>query len=637
MLRIKTIVNLITYTCVLIGYISVYSHVNLYYSLVFAVMFSLAAYLDYNKPINIPRLPLTILSLCIIAISIFRASSDFIVEPALDALIILIAIKLLEDKKFRDYMQILAMCMFLLMGSCLLSLSIAFLVYLTLFLFLTTSALLILTYFSQDPELVMRKAQITKTLYHSCLITCISLPASLLFFIILPRTNYPLFSFLNKETYAVSGFGDSVKLGQVSEIQEDNGAIFRAEMGKVNEAELYWRGIVLDKFDGTSWAGSGARSVQAPPPEEREAIKQTIYLEPYGNKYLFALDAPISIRLKNRTYSSSDEYSLGSFIYDRIRYTALSSPSGFLPEKDIDRAHYLALPRGFSPAIKNLVERLTQDKGETDKIQLLLHFLKWGKFKYSMVNLPVSGAPLEEFLFKSKFGNCEYFASSLAVMLRMAGIPTRLVGGYLGGYYNDAGRYYLVLQKNAHVWVEAYTAGGWMRLDPTPDATGIPGAALHTSPFLRIRILMDTFNYYWYKLIINYDFRKQLMILERIRSTFRKPHLENFRFSLSDIPVKGLIAFVLTPLAILFVVYGISARGRSPGERLMATFQKRMDQLGYSRRPGEGLEELVSRMEPGDLRDRASGFVDDFERIFYRDREFSKEELRNLRERIKTL
>ena len=70
--------------------------------------------------------------------------------------------------------------------------------------------------------------------------------------------------------------------------------------------------------------------------------------------------------------------------------------------------------------------------------------------------MPLTTHPVEDFLFKYRYGNCEYFASAMAVMLRMSGIPSRLVGGYRGGYYIEVGKYYLIPEKNAHVWVEAY-------------------------------------------------------------------------------------------------------------------------------------------------------------------------------------
>jgi hypothetical protein len=234
-----------------------------------------------------------------------------------------------------------------------------------------------------------------------------------------------------------------------------------------------------------------------------------------------------------------------------------------------------------------------------------------------------------------KQGNCEYFASSLAVLLRMSGIPARLVGGYKGGFYNKTGGYYLVLQKNAHVWVEAHIAGrGWIRLDPTPYSMASPSAAFEQSVFMQLKLLLDTFNYYWYKFIINYDLSKQVAMIDKIRSTVKK---HDVNFSLRSIDFKKVLVPASLLLATVLLAAGILRRRTGRDRKLIARFARRMHRHGYRRHPGEGLEEFVGRIDDADLRDRASRFVTEFEAIFYRDHPLTRPEAKRLDGLIKDL
>jgi len=643
MVKVKALLNIITYLCVMTGYASVVQHLSIYYSTIFLALLLLAIYLDYHRMVQLPRWLLNVVSVLVLMLSTFRIGPDSLIEPVLDALVILIVIKLIEDKKFRDYMQIYAMCIFLLMGSTLISLSSVFLVYFLILVTLSTISLVLLAYFSQDPEMVLSKENVTRIIIHSLLICSISIPASGFFFLILPRTNYPILSFLNNFNSARSGFSDRVTLGEVAAIQEDGNTIFRAEMERVKESRLYWRGIVMDQFDGVSWKSSSEDHAITRYSMEGQRISQTIYLEPYGHKYLFALDKPESISLIRNKFRHTLTSSLREQINDRIKYKATSVITDFQPDKPRDLAHYLQLPADFSPRIRELVNNLAGNKADYEKIKSLLRFLGGEGFGYSLKDLPVSETPLEDFLFEHKLGNCEYFASSLAVMLRMAGIPSRLVGGYKGGYYNKTGGYYLVLQRNAHVWVEAYThlqsrdgKEGWIRLDATPYSVELPSVKYGESLFLQLKLLLDTFNYYWNKFVIGYDFSRQLMILNEIKSSFKRTDLSlDFR----AIHLKRYIYFGLgvVLLASLGAACALWAKRKERHERLVSKFLKRMAFRGFQKRESEGLEEFVARIDREDLRIKAKGFVNEFQKVFYKDRKFSKQQIEHLENHIRSL
>lgn len=641
MFKIKDILNIITYFCVLTGCASVLQYVTLYYSVVFVSLLILAVYLDFVRMVHFPRWLLNIVSVLVLVLCVYRIKPDYLIEPILDVLVILVGIKLIEEKKFRDYMQIYGMCLFLLMGSSLVSLSPIFLIYFLILVTFSTLSLVLLAYFSHDPQLVISKENVTRLVIQAVLICSISVPASAFFFLILPRTNYPLFSFLNQYVGSRSGFSDKVSLGDVSEIQEDGSVIFRAEMERIKENGLYWRGVVMDHFDGVSWKSSSHDHEALRYPLDGQKVSQLIYLEPYGDKFLFALDKPQALTLRRKKFQNIMTYSLREQINDRIRYNAISVVADFQPEKEIDQDRYLQLPEGFSPGIAELVRNQADGKADDEKLKALLGFLRGEDFKYSLKGLPTSKNPLDTFLFETKQGNCEYFASSLAVMLRMAAVPSRLVGGYKGGYYNKTGNYYLVLQKNAHVWVEAYLGDyngkqGWIRVDPTPFSEQIPSVQYGESAFLQLKLLLDAFNYYWNKSVLNYDFSKQLMILNEIRSSFDR---SNFKVDFKDLPVRKYIhiALGLSLLALAATGGVLWIKRKEHHQKLVANFSKRMALYGYQRRENEGLEELVARIAQEDLKSKATVFVEEFQMVFYRDKRFTRQEIRHLEDYIREL
>lgn len=642
MIKVKSILNIITYLCVVTGYASVIEYLGIYHSVAFVALLAIAAYLDYNRLVELPRWLLNITSVLVIGLSCFRISPEYIIEPILDTLIILIAIKLIENKKFRDYMQIFAMCIFLLMGSSLISLSSVFLIYFLIVVTLSTISLVLLAYFAHDSEMAITRENVTRIVLHSLLICSISIPASAFFFLILPRTNYPLLSFLNRYERSRSGFSDKITLGEVSEIQEDGNTIFRAEMERVKENRLYWRGIVMDQFDGVSWKNSSEEQKTPRHAPEGQKVTQTIYLEPYGNKYLFALDTPESFYVvRRKSPHTRIPFSLRTQIQERIKYMATSVIWDIQPEDDIDYAHYVQLPKDFSPRIREMVKNLTDIKAGNEKIKALLHFLREKDFKYSLKDLPVSQAPLEDFLFEIKHGNCEYFASSLAVMLRMADIPARLVGGYKGGYYNKTGGYYLVLQKNAHVWVEAYSRDhngkqGWIRLDPTPFSLDVPSVRYGESIFLQIKLLLDTFNYYWNKFVITYDFNRQLAILQELKSSFKRTDLK-LDWKAVDFKKYIYIPLILTLPALIAAGWVLRKKRKECHEKLVSKFMKRMASYGYKKHECEGLEELVARVDQEDLKCKANAFVNEFQNIFYKDCRFSRQQIERLENHIRNL
>jgi protein-glutamine gamma-glutamyltransferase len=633
MVRIKNIIQIVTYLSVALSFTSVLEYLDTYHAISFLCLALCSVYFDHRRIIEIPRWLLNGISLVILFLAAYRITPEFLIEPILDALIILVAIKLLEDKKNRDYMQIYTMCIFLLMGSSLISMSITFLFYLSLLLTLITICLILLAYFSHNPEMTISRHNLSKVIHLSLLIFLLSIPLSMILFVILPRTAYPFLSFLNRAGTTRSGFTDSISLGDVADIQEDNAVVFRAEMERIEDGKLYWRGVVLDEFDGTKWTSTREEFEGGSLPAVKgQEVLQTIYLEPYGNKYLFALDKPVSFSIYKNKFSRTRIHPFKTKIFERIRYQATSVIATNHPQTMLDRDRYVQLPDNFSPKVRELVLGLIAKESEEEQIKSLFRFLQRGNYQYSLENLPVSATPFEDFLFVHKRGNCEFFASSLAMMLRIAGIPARLIGGYKGGYYNNTGKYYLVAQSNAHVWVEAYTPTyGWLRLDPTPPLQEIPWHRIGGRLLLQVRLIFDTFNYYWYKIIIDYDFTKQLEILNAVRERIARPDI---KLHIDPSSLKKYLLLIALLIAILLFIYTIIKSHKGRADRIISKFLARMVVYGYAKEKHEGLEEFISRIDRKEIRDRAQIFVEDFEQVYYRDRTFTRETVRRLSTRI---
>jgi transglutaminase-like putative cysteine protease len=632
--RIVTIVIFITYLAGALAFLTIVKEINSLYSIVFCLLFVISLYFEYWRSFRISRWLLTTLSLVIVVFTLYRLDMQELVTQMLETLLILLAIKLLEEKKVRDYMQIYVITLLLLSGSGLLTLTIAFFVlYLVLILLLTVGAIL-LTFYAQDQGLVLPGTTIVKIVTKSFLIPLFAIPLTFLMFVILPRTQYPLLNFLNRPDKARTGFTDQVRLGVVSDIQEDSAIVLRANMEKIDEKDLYWRGIVLEYFDGKGW--TSIKKQPAPSSFQGrfngKSVKQTIYLEPYGSRYLFSLDRPVFVAGQNVKKSHDLTYSSAGFIDSRLKYEAIAVLGDSMPEDVIDKARYLQIPRDLSPKITKLAKGFATESHDKT-IQAIVNYLRNDAFSYSLKTLPLSKNPLEEFLFETKSGNCEFFASALAVLLRVNGIPARLVGGYRGGYFNDVGQYYLVPQKYAHAWVEAYSMPkGWVRLDPTPAILNSSASLVSGVSFHKFSILMDTLNYYWYAIVINYNLEKQFSLVLKLRSKLRRPHISlSFK---RDIVLQWFAILLIMAGTGVAVSVIIKHRSKPPDQKVLASFLKKMRKLGYQKKASQGLEEFVKTV--GDERTRRSAlvFAQRFQEIYFRDKVFTKSDIRNLRRLI---
>jgi protein-glutamine gamma-glutamyltransferase len=356
----------------------------------------------------------------------------------------------------------------------------------------------------------------------------------------------------------MSGFSDDVELGQIGEIKKNSTVVMRVRTGKpVGYPTLRWRGIALSSFDGKRWSSPEHDSVTIPagmngwinlterPAEPADPtatiLRYTILLQPVATDTMFAPANAISIRGNLSGEGSSTELgarrsyiirdSTGSLFnpfhnFSTLRYEGFS----LLPARNVPRLRaasteyseeirniYLQLPK-LDPRIPELAKQITA-RAQTpfDKTITLENYLR----SHYAYNLNLTGKPgddpLAHFLFETRSGHCEYFASAMAIMLRTLDVPTREVNGFLPGEYNDLGEDYIVRASDAHSWVEVYFPGtGWMTFDPTP-----PGAEDAGGFFSRLGQYMDWFELSWNEWVINYDFIHQILLAQTMQRTTR--------------------------------------------------------------------------------------------------------------------
>ncbi|MGB8476742.1 MAG: DUF3488 and transglutaminase-like domain-containing protein [Candidatus Acidiferrum sp.] len=356
----------------------------------------------------------------------------------------------------------------------------------------------------------------------------------------------------------MSGFSSDVELGQIGEIKKNSAVVMRVSTGKpVGYPGLRWRGIALSTFDGRRWYSPELDTVTIPvgpngwmnvrertieQEQTSTVLRYTVLLQPIATDTIFAPAKVISLRGNLSGEGSNQEAgarrsylvrdAAGSLFnpfhnFSMLRYEGISFLPAMNPARlraattdypvDI-RDTYLQLPPQLDRRIAALAMQITaRAQNPFDKTVTVENYLR-SHFAYTLNLTGKPGEdPLAHFLFETRAGHCEYFASAMAIMLRTLDIPTREVNGFLPGEYNDLAGDYIVRASDAHSWVEVYFPGtGWMTFDPTP-----PGAADGGGFLSRLGEYMDWFELTWNEWVINYDFLHQILLAQNVQRSTR--------------------------------------------------------------------------------------------------------------------
>jgi len=623
MVSVKAVLDILAWAISLLGVAPLIVHLDKAPQLMFLLALTAALFMErkWVRPLR-GFLP-TVLSGAFFIVYAFQFSRDNLAGPAVNILVILLSVRMVSERLPRNYLQIYALSLFSLAASSLFSLSAAFLIYLALLLLCIAVSLVLLTFLTVDSRASLTFDGLKRVIAVAASMPAASVPLVLVFFIIIPRPQFPLWDLSTSSGDKVAGFSDKVEPGSSSQVREVKTPVLRVHGVKLPAGSLYWRGIVLNTPREKAWVRTDVIEQDFVDYDGGAPVRQTVFPEPSASPYLMVLDLPGSISGIPALQAPDLVFSRQKGSSGRIRYDSFSTLTDTVRVRGgIDREFYLQLPEQLSPRVLSIGKKI-MEQGGTDRERLSLvenHFISSG-YRYTKRDLPQSADPIDEFLFEKKAGNCEFFASSFATLLRAAGVPSRLVAGYYGGEYNDLGGYYLVTDDMAHVWVEVYQEGiGWVRRDPSAFAVNFGGERGAVSPGLsrRVRMIADSLDYYWNLAVINYDLDKQIRIFRSADSAFRNISIPFGK--------RGLFLVLFAAgLTAVFCYLIRQWRKSSREQRILRKFLRRVARkhLHGPVSPATGLNELAERIDDPNVR----RFAEIYCGAVYRDRKLSDEEI----------
>jgi transglutaminase-like putative cysteine protease/cbb3-type cytochrome oxidase subunit 3 len=444
-------------------------------------------------------------------------------------------------------------------------------------------------------------------------------------FVLVPRVA-PLWTMPVPVSSSKTGVTDEMSPGNISSLSRSAELAFRVsfENNAPLQDELYWRGLVLDFFDGRTWrrAGSAFQSYEMIERFQRrlegerqgEGVDYDVILEPTQQSWIYALqlaDFDASDILQDRYYTLHTDKP----VTQRFRYQM----SSFLNnETDLNlaavlRARALQLPeQDGNPRSYQLAESLrAQSASDLDYADRVMAHFREQPFYYTLTPPQLGEASIDDFLFNTREGFCEHYASSFVYLMRAAGVPARVVVGYQGGEINPFEGYTMVYQYNAHAWAEIWLEGqGWVRMDPTAavaperisegaqavmgdqpgflDDVGFSMMRFRNTEWLNtLRLRLDAMDYAWNRWVVSYDEDLQLQLLEALFGDRAKQAL---------FLALGASFSLFFIIAAFFLLGGRRRDARDQATRLYLRLAADLADNGIKRQRGEGPLDFATRV-----------------------------------------
>jgi hypothetical protein len=460
----------------------------------------------------------------------------------------LAVIKVLTAKSNRDYLYLAAIAVIELLAAALLSIDLKFFLALALYLSFAIAALTSAEIRRSVERAAATMARDRLRRFHLRLALLVGfialgiLALTAAMFFVLPRTADAALSRFARHTL-FPGFTDQVNLGATGEIGNSSRPVMHIRIfGNAPPGVLRWRGAALADFDGQRWSNPDARRTLIPVENGQANLGRNVFERGRHLEYHVAFDAieagtlffagvpeKVDVRSSFLVRTEGATYSLDAPIPQGFHYDAYSllesPPESSAPRypppvlRLVDRERYLQLPAHLDPRIPALAHTMAglaaTDLAQARAIEASLR----RDYGYTL-RLPSreSADPLADFLFTRKQGHCEYFASAMAVLLRTAGIPARIVTGFLGGEYNPITDLWVVRASDAHSWVEAWVPGfGWSTFDPTPAGPETRSFAFVTT----LGLYLDAAQTFWQNWVLGYDVGRQGTLADRMEQGAR--------------------------------------------------------------------------------------------------------------------
>ena len=527
-------------------------------------------------------------------IDYFYVSAAFI--PSVVHLVFFVAVvKILTAKTNRDYLLLRVIAYLELLAACVLSTSLNFFVFLLLFLVLGVAAFTSSEMresgfkLQAGPRISGRALSIRLTAVTLVVSAGILVITAGLFFF-LPRTARAAFQHLVSHRYHLAGFSNRVALGEIGEIKKENTPVMHVRMDRPEDRglALKWRGASLASFNGRVWSslqgmGQAIRPDQGGQVQLDDArlrpgarhVSYAVYLNDIASDALFFAGTPEFLRIDSTVIRrAGGNYSVGFGDARNVSYQVYSRLDPPNSEKLTDdylapltgplRKEYLQIPP-IDPRVSELAQSIVgAEPSPAIEAHLIEQYLQT-HYGYTL-ELPATEPPdpIADFLFRRKKGHCEYFASTMAVMLRDVDIPSRVVTGFQSGVYNPISGSQLIRTSDAHSWVEAWIPRrGWVTFDPTPADPNPPRLSLWT----RLGFYTDAAEVFWQDWVVNYNLDRQLQLATKMGQSSRHVGLNWFDrlglagprwwSTLSDFAKQyGILFSSVAVLALLTVLFG---------------------------------------------------------------------------------
>lgn len=625
-MKIKNYLNTVMVTTITLGLFSLTlmeEHSMLFLSSITTVTI-ISLFITFKKTFNISKLKwnLTAVLLVILFLVDYIVLSSSFLGSISRFMSILIVLKLFDMHLTKDYWILYALVLFEILAASASTVSIVFMVLLILYIINTIWAMLI---FNLNDDLIENTATqqilipeglFSKWFFFTTIgLTFFSIITAMAIFFIMPRIGVGLFDIKTLDTVKTSGFSDDIDLGTLGPVKLDQTVVMRISFddNKLPNGHLYVKGLTHDYYSGKGWQRSNEPLTTAKrsrglynrneysftiDESTDKLLKQHIQLEPLSVNVVFSIgQAQVVIgKFTKLLYSKSGTVHMTTAPYSKKEYTVfsrnVSENLGLdrLQESPTNLQRFLNT-ENFHIYIESLALAITEDFGINDdysKAKAIEKFLT-ENYKYSL-DAPKGEIddPIADFLFSTKTGYCEHYASSMVTLLRYNEIPARIVTGFIDGSWNDYGNFLTIRNRDAHSWVEAYIYNrGWVRFDPTPSA-GFGASVITVGAFEQFT---DSLIWRWNRYIIGYSIKDQVKSAMTMRSKSLKlksiieKYKERFKKYSKDSQDSGQnlkenLAFyifgVLICLILLYSIFKIIIGKRSAGKKQAPDYYLKM-------------------------------------------------------------
>lgn len=516
-------------------------------------------------------------------------------------LVVMGSMKLLETRTTRDLTVLVFVAYFLLFAGFLYNQSLLRLPWMLVTAWLLTATLMIT---HQTAPMAMREAlgMTGKMLLQA-------LPLAILLFLFFPRLPGQFWA-LPARGGATTGLSDEMSPGDVSDLSISGAIAFRVkfEGDTPPPQERYWRGPVLHDFDGRTWRRLRVFYPEQPLTASGTSYRYNVTLQPHNRRWIFGLDAVTdwprsrASRLFDQQLLARDP--IAAMTTFRLESSTAYEIGGPLPGTTREADTRVG---DRNPRSKQFAAELLARSGSPEAfIRAVLQKFRDEEYFYTLEPPRLEADAVDDFLFNTRRGFCEHFASAFTLLARAAGIPARVVTGYQGGEFNPMGGYLIVRQSDAHAWSEVWIEGkGWIRVDPTAavaperiergmDAAlaadePVPGRLFNrVNAFVQIRLAWDALNTFWNDQIVEFGATQQRSMLERL--------------GIEGADWEALGMGVVLTLASFFIVlsawlaWQFRPRKADPVAQVYAQLCRRLARCELARLPHEGPKDYLSRV-----------------------------------------